>query len=145
MKTIKSLLLGSVVAIVAIASAQAADLPVKAKAVEYVKVCSLYGAGFYYIPGTDTCLKVGSSYLRADYYMNNAQGGGFTNLGTYNRAFNYFGTRARAAISLDARSQTAYWHAALLCSVRHQFEQFGPHHQCLYPARLHSVRGLHLR
>ncbi|MEH2563669.1 hypothetical protein V1289_003296 [Bradyrhizobium sp. AZCC 2289] len=29
--------------------AQAADLPVKAKAVEYVKVCSPYGAGFYYI------------------------------------------------------------------------------------------------
>jgi len=24
-------------------------------AVEYVKVCSLYGAGFFYIPGTDTC------------------------------------------------------------------------------------------
>jgi hypothetical protein len=26
-----------------------------AAAVEYVKVCSLYGAGFYYIPGTDQC------------------------------------------------------------------------------------------
>ena len=25
-------------------------------AVEYVKVCSLFGAGFYYVPGTDTCL-----------------------------------------------------------------------------------------
>ena len=25
-------------------------------AVEYVKVCSLYGAGFFYIPGTDTCM-----------------------------------------------------------------------------------------
>jgi hypothetical protein len=24
-------------------------------AVEYVKVCSLYGANFFYIPGTDTC------------------------------------------------------------------------------------------
>jgi hypothetical protein len=23
--------------------------------VEYVRVCSLYGAGFFYIPGTDTC------------------------------------------------------------------------------------------
>ena len=29
------------------------------KPVQYVKICSLYGAGFYYIPGTDTCLKVG--------------------------------------------------------------------------------------
>ena len=25
-------------------------------AVEYEKVCSLYGAGFFYIPGTDTCV-----------------------------------------------------------------------------------------
>ena len=25
-------------------------------AVEYVKICSLYGAGFFYIPGTDTCM-----------------------------------------------------------------------------------------
>ena len=50
MSKIKSLVLGSAAAIVAIGGAQAADLPVKAKAVEYVKVCSLYGAGFWYIP-----------------------------------------------------------------------------------------------
>jgi hypothetical protein len=36
-----------------------------AKPVEYVKVCSLYGAGFYYIAGTDTCIKIGG-YLRLD-------------------------------------------------------------------------------
>lgn len=30
--------------------------PASFGAVEYVKVCSLYGAGFHYIPGTDTCL-----------------------------------------------------------------------------------------
>src|SRR6516165_6234108 len=34
--------------------------------VEYVKVCSLYGAGFYYIPGTDTCIKLGG-YLRIEH------------------------------------------------------------------------------
>src|SRR5688572_31811722 len=43
----------SAAALVAVGGAQAADLPVKAKAVEYVKVCSLYGPGFYYIPGTE--------------------------------------------------------------------------------------------
>jgi hypothetical protein len=32
---------------------------VSAGPVEYVKICSLYGAGFYYIPGTDICMKVG--------------------------------------------------------------------------------------
>ncbi|MGT2439151.1 porin [Bradyrhizobium betae] len=29
--------------------------PSHAAPVEYVKICSLYGAGFFYIPGTDTC------------------------------------------------------------------------------------------
>ena len=59
MKMVKSLLLGSAAGLVAVAGAQAADLPVKAKPVQYVKICSLYGAGFYYIPGTDSCLKDG--------------------------------------------------------------------------------------
>ena len=69
MKMVKSLILGSAAALVAMGGAQAADLPLKAKAVEYVKVCSLYGAGFYYIPGTDTCIKLGG-YLRADVTLN---------------------------------------------------------------------------
>ncbi len=63
MKMVKSLLLGTAAGLLAVAGAQAADMPVKAKPVEYVKICSLYGAGFYYIPGTDTCLKIGG-YVR---------------------------------------------------------------------------------
>jgi hypothetical protein len=59
----KSLLLGTAAAFVAAAGAQAADMPVKAAPVQYVKICSLYGDGFYYIPGTDTCLKLGG-YIR---------------------------------------------------------------------------------
>src|SRR5712692_10507381 len=74
MKMVKSLLLGSAAGLVAVAGAQAADLPVKAKAVEYVKVCSLYGAGFFYIPGTDTCIKLGG-YLRIDTTFNANNGG----------------------------------------------------------------------
>ncbi|MDB5595900.1 MAG: hypothetical protein JWM36_2861, partial [Hyphomicrobiales bacterium] len=67
MKLGKSLLLGSAAAFVATAGAQAADLPMrKAAPVEYVKVCDAYGAGFFYIPGTDTCIKVGGR-VRADY------------------------------------------------------------------------------
>ena len=65
MKMVKSLILGSAAGLIAMSGAQAADLPVKAKAVEYVRICSLYGAGFYYIPGTDTCIKLGG-YLRVD-------------------------------------------------------------------------------
>ena len=69
MKMVKSLILGSAAGLLAMSGAQAADLPVKAKAVEYVKICSLYGAGFYYIPGTDTCIKLGG-YLRVDLALN---------------------------------------------------------------------------
>ena len=69
MLTARTLILGSAAGLIALSGAQAADLPVKAKAVEYVRICSLYGAGFFYIPGTDTCIKIGG-YLRADTTFN---------------------------------------------------------------------------
>lgn len=34
--------------------------------VEYVKVCSLYGAGFFYLPGTDVCLDVATNEARQE-------------------------------------------------------------------------------
>src|SRR5205809_7155631 len=71
MKMVKSLLLGTAAGLVAVSAGQAADLPAKAKPIEYVKVCSLYGAGFYFIPGTDICIKVGG-YLRAEADVNAA-------------------------------------------------------------------------
>jgi len=49
MNAIRNLVLGSAAALLAVAGAQAADLPVKAKAVEFVRICSLYGAGFFYM------------------------------------------------------------------------------------------------
>ena len=79
--------------------AQAADLPVKAKAVEYVRICSLYGAGFWYIPGTDTCIKLGG-YLRVDTTFN---GGHYDqpaysgDAGQRNRYLDYFAARSRMA------------------------------------------------
>ena len=78
MKMVKSLLLGSAAGLVAVAGAQAADLPVKAKPVQYVKICSLYGVGFYYIPGTDMCIKVGG-WVRAEA----AWGTNDSSVGTY--------------------------------------------------------------
>jgi hypothetical protein len=48
-------------------AASAADLPTKKAApVEYVRVCSVHGAGFWYIPGTETCIKLGGR-VRAEY------------------------------------------------------------------------------
>ena len=73
MKLAKSLLLGSATAFVAVAGANAADLPSKKAApATYVKVCDAYGAGFYTIPGTDTCIKVGGR-VRADFAFSGRQ------------------------------------------------------------------------
>lgn len=110
MKMVKSLLLGSAAGLVAVAGAQAADLPVKAKAVEYVKVCSLYGAGFYYIPGTDTCIKIGG-FLRSEWNHNAA--GSFSPYleGTnalYTRDGNTLVNRSRGILTVDTRSQTEF-------------------------------------
>jgi hypothetical protein len=107
MKMVKSLLLGTAAGLVATAGAQAADLPVKAKPVQYVKICSLYGAGFYYMPGTDTCIKVGG-FVRAEVNFN--AGGSFAPqfVNRDARTYNAQSWRTRAGITADARSQTAY-------------------------------------
>ena len=109
MKMVKSLLLGTAAGLVAMSGAQAADLPVKAKPVQYVKICSLYGAGFYYIPGTDMCLKVGG-YVRQQIGWgvngNLTAGANVGNLDT--RATHNFAMRSRGYITADARNQTEY-------------------------------------
>ncbi|ACK49705.1 porin [Methylocella silvestris BL2] len=64
MRMFKGLLLGSAAALVSVAGAKAADLPTRQAApIEYVRICDTYGSGFFYIPGTDTCLKVGGLVL----------------------------------------------------------------------------------
>jgi len=46
---------------------QAADLPArKAAPIEYVRVCSIYGTGFWHVPGTETCIKI-NGYVRAEF------------------------------------------------------------------------------
>ena len=98
MKLVKSLVLGSVTGFAAVVSAQAADLPVKKAApVEYVRVCSTYGAGFFYIPGTETCLRVGGR-VRADYLYGEPLA----------RAQDAIGFRARGRLNIDTRTATAY-------------------------------------
>jgi hypothetical protein len=109
MKMVKSLLLGTAAGLVAMTGAQAADLPVKAKPVQYVKICSLYGAGFYYIPGTDTCIKIGG-FARAEVNFN-AQGSfGALNGVDFNSSNNSqnYTMRSRFGVTFDTRSQTEY-------------------------------------
>jgi hypothetical protein len=110
MKMVKSLILGSAAGLIAMSGAQAADLPVKAKAVEYVRICSLYGAGFFYIPGTDTCIKLGG-YLRVDTTFNGGiydQPAWSGDLGQRNRYYDYFAARSRMALTVDTRTATEY-------------------------------------
>ena len=106
----KNLILGSAAVLMLVSGAQAADLPIKAKAVEYVRICSTYGAGFYYIPGTDTCIKLGG-YLRADVTFNGTAHGapGWSgDLGQQNRYRDYFFARSRMALTVDTRTATEY-------------------------------------
>ncbi len=120
MASVKRVLLGSAAGVFAVAGAQAADLPVKAKPVEYVKVCSLYGAGFWYVPGTDTCIKIGS-YVKLQVQYNMAGTGPFmlgaaSGLGTIDAGgrnnrwdtspFTIAGRQA--GVSFDIRTQTEY-------------------------------------
>jgi opacity protein-like surface antigen len=62
---IKSLLIASAAALAGISGAQAADAIVAAEPepMEYVRVCDAFGTGYFYIPGTETCLKIGG-YVR---------------------------------------------------------------------------------
>ena len=74
-----------------------------------MKVCSLYGAGFYYMPGTNMCLKVGGwmRYEATD-ESNGSLGAGPFNANTNTRATSNLAERARGYITADAREETAY-------------------------------------
>jgi Porin subfamily len=96
MKLVKSLLLGSAAGLVAAAGAQAADLPTKKAApVEYVRICAVHGPGFFYIPGSDTCIRI-SGRARFEYV-----GSKVYNLSTDPSSFYAVGR-----IAFDARTQT---------------------------------------
>jgi len=74
-----------------------------------VKICSLYGVGFYYVPGTDMCIKIGG-WVRAEYaYGDNGNfAWGWANGNVNNRNTNNSTWRARGYITADARNQTEY-------------------------------------
>jgi hypothetical protein len=118
MRPVKRVLLGSAAGIFTVVGAQAADLPTKAQPVEYVKACSLYGAGFWYVPGTDTCIKIGAfARLQVGYGAGGGgtfAGGSNTQPGTgdfggaLDRTTNMFNFQTRGAVSFDMRQQTEY-------------------------------------
>src|SRR6266702_3262633 len=127
MMAARKFILGSAAGLFAIGGAHAAALPVKAKAVEYVRICSLYGAGFFFIPGTDTCIKLGG-YLRVDTTFNggiHGQPAWSGDLGQQNRYRDYFASRSRMALTVDTRTATEYGVVRTFGQADFQFSTLG--------------------
>src|ERR1700754_1467463 len=127
MMVIRNIILASATSLLTMSAVQAADLPGKAQPVEYVRICSLYGAGFFYIPGTDTCMKLGG-YLRVDTTFN----GGIYNspawngdMGQGNRYADYFAARSRMALTTDTRTATEYGVVRTFAQADFQFSTLG--------------------
>jgi len=131
---IKGLLLGSAAALVAVSGARAADAVVIAEPepMEYVRICDTYGVGFYYIPGTETCLKV-SGYIRYDIGVG---AWGLTDVIDKEDAFNDFDDdddddvdlndtydkRARFQLRVDSRTETELGTLRTYAAVNFQWD-----------------------
>ena len=106
---IKSLLIGSAALMTVSTGSYAADAVVMAapEPVEYVRVCDVYGAGFFYIPGTETCLKFGG-YVRFQW-----------NSGAN---FNGYTSRTRFQLNTDVRSETEWGTLRAYAEVRADYQ-----------------------
>ncbi|WP_434053322.1 MAG: porin [Roseibium sp.] len=86
------------------ASAVAADLPIAPEPVDYVRICDAYGARFYYIPGTETCLRV-RGRVRTEFRVRNF---GEAENAWGDRDTDGYQWRSRGYLYLDARTQTSF-------------------------------------
>jgi hypothetical protein len=136
-KQFNTLLAGSAAGLLSVVAAQAADLPSRKSApVEYVRVCDAYGAGFYWIPGTDTCLKIGGR-VRVDTWYTPAKNairlrssGGpnyaglaapaGTNIAPFQstNGIDTLGWYARGLLMMDARTQSAWGTVQTVVTLR---------------------------
>lgn len=119
---LKSVLIGSAALVAAATGAKAADplFVAEPEPMEYVRVCDVYGAGFFYIPGTETCLKIGG-YARYQIDWSDADDSKRSLMGgdVYDEVWETWGAGrsdkaggwrklARANLTIDARSETEY-------------------------------------
>src|SRR6202000_3158917 len=113
----KSILLGSAAGLVAVAAAQAADLPTRKSApAEYVKVCNVGGMAGFVLPGSDTCFKISGSVvvhaiggnLEKQYVWTFKPGSATYAVGTPVRGRDSIGFGTRGTVQFDARQDTAY-------------------------------------
>ncbi len=98
MSFVRSSLLGSVAVLGVATGATAADLAhKKAAPAEYVRVCSEYGEGFFYIPGSEACIRI-SGRVRADTLYAE----------TRDRNRDRINFAANTRLNLDVRQNTPY-------------------------------------
>ncbi len=100
---LKTLLLSSAAAFAVVGGAQAADLSV-AEPVDYVKVCDAFGAGYWYIPGTDTCLKIGG-LVRMDVDFHNTAATAWNTSAGHSASWDF---HTETHINFTAKSMTEY-------------------------------------
>ncbi|MHC5306727.1 porin [Bartonella sp. LJL80] len=116
---IKSLLLGSAAALVAVSGARAADVVVaEPEPVEYVRVCDAYGAGYFYIPGTETCMRI-SGYVRAD--IKGGDNVGARQRGDIDR--DTYAWRTRATLRFHTASETELGTLRTFIELRSQWDK----------------------
>jgi hypothetical protein len=127
---IKSLLLGSAAALVAVSGARAADAVVIAEPepMEYVRVCDVYGTGFFYIPGTETCLRVGG-YLRYDIGVGILGHQDVIDKKDFAEGVDEFNDtyykRARFQLRVDSRSETELGTLRVYTAINFQYDTSG--------------------
>jgi hypothetical protein len=117
--------LKAVALLASVTGAYAGDLPsrkAEPTGANYVKVCDAQGSGFFYIPGTDTCLKIGGM-VRSDTVYVPGQDlykitSGAKAIGTAKSAVNTTGWDLRARLDIDARTQTEYGTIQTVISTR---------------------------
>src|SRR5690606_2937551 len=120
--------------LVAATSAQAADIIVapEPEAVEYVRVCDAYGAGYFYIPGTETCLRV-HGYIRYD-----VKGGDDAYTGRERGGWDKY---ARFALRTSTASETEFGTLKTYTETRFNYSADASGHDGRYGGRLYEVDG----
>jgi hypothetical protein len=121
---LKSLLLGSAAVMVAVTGARAADaIIIEPEPVEYVRVCDAYGSGWWYIPGTEYCLKLDGE-VRVQYDVLSYHDELNTDDETSYHDWDY-----RARLNVRARNETEY--GTLASRIRFEANGGGDNHNDL--------------
>jgi hypothetical protein len=121
---IRSLLLSSAASLMAISASSAADaVMAEPEAVEYVRVCDAYGEGYFYIPGTETCLKIGG-YVRYDMGWGDLAGNYGQGLDTDGDGFgDAWDKHARFSLQVSTASDTELGTLKTFTEVRFDWQQ----------------------